>query len=639
MSSGQDDAEANPNLDDLPSETTRESSRAVATSKVEQVMGAQSAKAKPPTMLNGTFGSYGSVGPMMMDSEVRGPPPVSESQREGASGNAGRADQGHGVASLRAAAGRVMATVAAKVQGAMPPSGKAGSASAFLGQDDGGSAGTLGSGYVTAGSDNPRDYPSSSGVQEAVEPGLFSPQQARRLREMQSEAPLLYAGEESGLNPPSPSPPLPHSTSSGSDQAEAIQAEVKRQMQTFMVVQAELQQRVAVLVEENQVLRQVASSSVVAPEGQGSLQGKGGWFSGIRKNLMGLVQQVPVKSASIPLAIPEGWAMPVGSFTSPPPPPGSSSAGMSGLDVTHQAGEIQPATPIVHSAGQNPGPYGSVQTQASQVHYGNQGHPKQQWQPLAALQGWQRPPGLGVPLTVPCDPKAQGTGAGCPVSAGSVSFAQGTGAGGTVGAAQGVGAGSAGFTQGTGAGCSVNAAQGVGAGSESFVQGTGAGGMIGAAQGAGAGDVGSAQGTGVGVTAGTLQGLGAGRAVSNHERHASHGGACGGSTRVEAPRNPLEAMMSGIVQLQNVVADLAVNKHGSGSVGSGSTPEVVRPGVTELVKLPPPTLEGALGFSDWIHAVKPSMSDLSDTSGECWEKVLQEARDWYNNQFVPALML
>ena len=30
------------------------------------------------------------------------------------------------------------------------------------------------------------------------------------------------------------------------------------------------------------------------------------------------------------------------------------------------------------------------------------------------------------------------------------------------------------------------------------------------------------------------------------------------------------------------------------------------------------------------------MSDLSDTSGECWEKVLREARDWYNNQFVPA---
>ncbi|CAE7673266.1 KIN12C, partial [Symbiodinium necroappetens] len=220
------------------------------------VMGAQSAKAKPPRVLNGTIGSYGSMGPMMMDGEIRGPPSVPESQREGASRDVGRAEQGPGVASLRAAAGRVMATVAAKVQGAMPPSGKTGSASSFLGQDDGGSAGTLGSGYVTAGSENLREHPSSSGGQEAAEPGLFSPQQAQRLREMQSEAPLLYAGEENEPRPTSPSPPLPHSTSSGSDQADAIQAEVKRQMQTFMRVQAELQQKVTVLVEENQVLRQ-----------------------------------------------------------------------------------------------------------------------------------------------------------------------------------------------------------------------------------------------------------------------------------------------------------------------------------------------------------------------------------------------
>ncbi|CAE7465544.1 GIP [Symbiodinium necroappetens] len=222
---------------------------------------------------------------MMMDSEIRGPPSVSESQRESASGDVGRAEQGPAVASLRAAAGRVMATVAAKVQGAMPPSGKTGSASSFLGQDDGGSAGTLGSGYVTAGSDNLRDHPSSSGGQEAAEPGLFSPQQAQRLREMQNEAPLLYAGEENEPRPTSPSPPLPHSASSGSDQADAIQAEVKKQMQTFMRVQTELQQR------------------------------------------------VPVKSASIPLAIPEGWAMPTG------------------LEVVHQAGGIQPATPIAPSAG------------------------------------------------------------------------------------------------------------------------------------------------------------------------------------------------------------------------------------------------------------------------------------------------
>ena len=94
--------------------------------------------------------------------------------------------------------------------------------------------------------------------------------------------------------------------------------------------------------------------------------------------------------------------------------------------------------------------------------------------------------------------------------------------------------------------------------------------------------------------------------------------------------------MSGIVQLQNVVADIAAGKGGSSSTTAAGHPEVVRPGVTELVKLPAPTLEGALGFSDWSHAVKPSMSDLSDSSGECWDQVLQEARDWYNGQFVPA---
>ena len=75
-------------------------------------------------------------------------------------------------------------------------------------------------------------------------------------------------------------------------------------MQSYLIVQAELQQRVAVLVEENQVLRQVASSSEVGVDVQGSQTGRNGWLSGIRRNLMGLVQQVPGKSASVPLAIP-----------------------------------------------------------------------------------------------------------------------------------------------------------------------------------------------------------------------------------------------------------------------------------------------------------------------------------------------
>ena len=52
-------------------------------------------------------------------------------------------------------------------------------------------------------------------------------------------------------------PPLPHSTSSESGQAEAIQAEVRK-------AQSELQGRVASLMEENQMLGQVAASGKVA---------------------------------------------------------------------------------------------------------------------------------------------------------------------------------------------------------------------------------------------------------------------------------------------------------------------------------------------------------------------------------------
>ena len=95
-------------------------------------------------------------------------------------------------------------------------------------------------------------------------------------------------------------------------------------------------------------------------------------------------------------------------------------------------------------------------------------------------------------------------------------------------------------------------------------------------------------------------------------------------------------MMSGIVQLQGIMAQLASKSVGSGSTGSNMAPEVVRPGVTEVAKLPNATPEAALQFSDWLHAVRPSMSDLSDSSAQCWESVLGEAQRWYNSSFVPA---
>ncbi|CAE7756656.1 RE1 [Symbiodinium sp. CCMP2456] len=79
---------------------------------------------------------------------------------------------------------------------------------------------------------------------------------ARRLQEMSSEAPLLFPDKGPGVEAnagavevPSP-PPLPHSASSDSGQAEVIQAEVRRQMQ-------------------------VASVSEVNPEGLGLQSGRG----------------------------------------------------------------------------------------------------------------------------------------------------------------------------------------------------------------------------------------------------------------------------------------------------------------------------------------------------------------------------
>ncbi|CAE7795583.1 GIP, partial [Symbiodinium sp. CCMP2456] len=155
----------------------------------QQVMGAQVAGARTPVLLNGTYGSMGS---MMLDGETRPPSGETEARSSGESGRSGRATGEAVVGTLRAAAGRVMANVAAKVQGAIPPAG-ADTASSFLSPEDGGSAGTAETGYVTVASGGDRDQRATEDAPEAAGSGLFSPQQARRLQEMQQEAPLLYA--------------------------------------------------------------------------------------------------------------------------------------------------------------------------------------------------------------------------------------------------------------------------------------------------------------------------------------------------------------------------------------------------------------------------------------------------------------
>ncbi|CAE7245904.1 GIP [Symbiodinium sp. CCMP2456] len=178
----------NPNAFDLPLPSQSgvdEVSREVQPND-RQVMGAQIADARTPLLLNGTYGAVQSAGPMSMDDEVQVPVSRLETQ---AGGESERTVTGGetGVGTLRAAAGRVMANVAAKMQGVLPP-GKPSAAQSFLSREDTGSAGTQGTGYVTAGSVQQGEQ-SGSEARVASGGGLFSPQQARRLQEMETEAP------------------------------------------------------------------------------------------------------------------------------------------------------------------------------------------------------------------------------------------------------------------------------------------------------------------------------------------------------------------------------------------------------------------------------------------------------------------
>ena len=308
----------NPNSDDLPpSQPDRVSASEGVRDEVQQVMGAQIAGATP--LLNGTLGSVSEVGPMMMDSEVRPAPGRTEAlgiKRALDAGEPARASEEPGVGgTLRSAAGRVMANVAAKVQGVIPKA-KAGSSASFLSQEEpprgSGQAGSADTGFVTMGSGVDL---TSGELQERAAEGLFSPQQAQRLREMTNEAPLLYAGGDRGIEKPAV-PAIPRSASSGSVQAEAIQAEVRRQMHSYMVAQSELQQRVASLVEENQMLRQVVAGDAVV-DGMGPFPGRSGWLSGLWRNIMGLVQQAPGKAPVSQSSAPGGWPTPPSAVASP----------------------------------------------------------------------------------------------------------------------------------------------------------------------------------------------------------------------------------------------------------------------------------------------------------------------------------
>ncbi|CAE7436865.1 unnamed protein product [Symbiodinium sp. CCMP2592] len=86
--------------------------------------------------------------------------------------------------------------------------------------------------------------------------------------------------------------------------------------------------------------------------------------------------------------------------------------------------------------------------------------------------------------------------------------------------------------------------------------------------------------------------------------------------------DPMTVVLSGMAQLQSVVKEMASPK-------GDSKPEVIKPGVVSLPELPPHGPESCLSFADWLHASKPALADISDSSEVLWAKTVEEAQAWY----------
>ncbi|CAE7449099.1 unnamed protein product, partial [Symbiodinium necroappetens] len=91
----------------------------------------------------------------------------------------------------------------------------------------------------------------------------------------------------------------------------------------------------------------------------------------------------------------------------------------------------------------------------------------------------------------------------------------------------------------------------------------------------------------------------------------------------EVQGDAMNVVLKGIAQLQGLVSEMSTSPKQS------EKPESVKPGVSNLPELPTPGAESCLLFSDWIHNSRPPLSDISDTSEELWEGVLNEASTWY----------
>ena len=89
------------------------------------------------------------------------------------------------------------------------------------------------------------------------------------------------------------------------------------------------------------------------------------------------------------------------------------------------------------------------------------------------------------------------------------------------------------------------------------------------------------------------------------------------------PLDPLSVVLTGMAQLQGVVAGIVSPK-------ANERYEATQPGVNSLPALLESGPEACFEFSDWLHSSRPALSDISDTSENLCEGVVKEAAEWYS---------
>ena len=114
--------------------------------------------------------------------------------------------------------------------------------------------------------------------------------------------------------------------------------------------------------------------------------------------------------------------------------------------------------------------------------------------------------------------------------------------------------------------------------------------------------------------------LGPGGATSRAPGTSGGGASGAGPTASRTLDDPLGALMKGMAQLQNAMTE---------SIISRSKDEVIKPGQTELPKLPDLSANSAIDIGDWLHGLQNHMGDLSGNSGMWWQEVLSCLSRYY----------